>query len=773
MSTLEESQDNQVSALINDIKKDIQSNVQDDLKVKDGEAADIAAVVSILAEGVADIIDVKPEIQLNGRSEDEIIPNGAPETPNNDKENDAPKDSEIVVKVENIVENTANSISTVEINKNEAITDNVDPGNDNASSTLDETAKKDVFNSVIDNKLEINKSESEGPGIQPLNDEKVGSEIPNFNNSNTSLNEKPLENNEEADAEMVSDSEVSSVERLDGEKATCEIPNSNNSNTLNEKPIENNEQVDAKLVSDSTNIMEISAAENTETNQLTSFETDKSTIVIEEIKSVDSKENTKERETESSQMEIDVNEVVENISKDEADKSAIVESNSQLELPAESIGMQNRTSTISPKDFNATDVSVDEQNKLFKPEDQEKSESGDLRSSEAQKETPTDVEKKNNTNQPEEIADPVVNSVVFKASKDKISSLNDRDKQTSCKKDIRSVTEDKTVLTEENKTKSESIKNIASGKVKDSIITDATLTDIENNSDKQIDNEMIVDVSENESKSEQIDKCDSSLSDEKNNEVSKKSQVQQDSGDPNDSKSIVKNPVAEKLKDTDCVSVSSMEVDDDEIVPTEKVKRKINKGQDDSMDVLVTNNEDQVIEIFDQDVVESTENVKSKKKNEANSDTKTVDKPSTKTEEKLEDKVDISDEDDIKIVEDTKTKPEIPKKEEPSVENTQLPVVCKLSNTLDILSDEEEEPPAKVSKVEEKKPKPEDKQCIDIDDDDDIMLIEDSKETITDTAKAEIEKPQKTSDKVNDETGEKEASKSVEDPTPNINEKGT
>ncbi|XP_046968505.1 activating transcription factor 7-interacting protein 1 [Vanessa cardui] len=51
-----------------------------------------------------------------------------------------------------------------------------------------------------------------------------------------------------------------------------------------------------------------------------------------------------------------------------------------------------------------------------------------------------------------------------------------------------------------------------------------------------------------------------------------------------------------------------------------------------------------------------------------------------------------------------------------------LPLICKLSNTLDILSDEEEEP---VEKESQNKPSsPDEKQCINIEDDDDIMLID-------------------------------------------------
>lgn len=83
--------------------------------------------------------------------------------------------------------------------------------------------------------------------------------------------------------------------------------------------------------------------------------------------------------------------------------------------------------------------------------------------------------------------------------------------------------------------------------------------------------------------------------------------------------------------------------------------------------------------------------------------------------------------------------------------------VCRLSNTLDILSDDEEELPSKESEA----PKAEessDKQCINIEDDDDIMLIDE------DTCKTETPKPVDTSNNVEDtksdgqtdlETGEK------------------
>nr|XP_026488850.1 activating transcription factor 7-interacting protein 1 [Vanessa tameamea]XP_026488858.1 activating transcription factor 7-interacting protein 1 [Vanessa tameamea]XP_026488866.1 activating transcription factor 7-interacting protein 1 [Vanessa tameamea] len=51
-----------------------------------------------------------------------------------------------------------------------------------------------------------------------------------------------------------------------------------------------------------------------------------------------------------------------------------------------------------------------------------------------------------------------------------------------------------------------------------------------------------------------------------------------------------------------------------------------------------------------------------------------------------------------------------------------LSLICKLSNTLDILSDEEEETIEKES--QNKLPSPDEKQCINIEDDDDIMLID-------------------------------------------------
>lgn len=54
-------------------------------------------------------------------------------------------------------------------------------------------------------------------------------------------------------------------------------------------------------------------------------------------------------------------------------------------------------------------------------------------------------------------------------------------------------------------------------------------------------------------------------------------------------------------------------------------------------------------------------------------------------------------------------------------ESKKLSLICKLSNTLDILSDEEEEP---VQKESLKEASSVEKQCINIDDDDDIMLVD-------------------------------------------------
>ncbi|XP_026733803.1 activating transcription factor 7-interacting protein 1 [Trichoplusia ni] len=91
---------------------------------------------------------------------------------------------------------------------------------------------------------------------------------------------------------------------------------------------------------------------------------------------------------------------------------------------------------------------------------------------------------------------------------------------------------------------------------------------------------------------------------------------------------------------------------------------------------------------------------------------------------------------------DSKEKPEVNDAAPINSKNVDKPV-CRLSNTLDILSDDEEELPSKESEA----PKAEessDKQCINIEDDDDIMLIDE------DTCKTETPKPVDTSNNVED-----------------------
>ncbi|CAH0584493.1 unnamed protein product [Chrysodeixis includens] len=93
----------------------------------------------------------------------------------------------------------------------------------------------------------------------------------------------------------------------------------------------------------------------------------------------------------------------------------------------------------------------------------------------------------------------------------------------------------------------------------------------------------------------------------------------------------------------------------------------------------------------------------------------------------------------------------------PSNSNNVDKPVCRLSNTLDILSDDEEELPSKESEPP-KTVESNDRQCINIEDDDDIMLIDE------DTCKTETPIPVDTSNVVEDskseivtdlETGEK------------------
>ncbi|KAJ8715924.1 hypothetical protein PYW08_013209 [Mythimna loreyi] len=97
----------------------------------------------------------------------------------------------------------------------------------------------------------------------------------------------------------------------------------------------------------------------------------------------------------------------------------------------------------------------------------------------------------------------------------------------------------------------------------------------------------------------------------------------------------------------------------------------------------------------------------------------------------LKDDMDVEEIVETKKSEEQVTAPQVKEKPSAPVSSTN-PIVCKLSNTLDILSDDEDESP------KEETPKVEDlneKQCINIEDDDDIMLIDE------DTTKTETPKP--------------------------------
>ncbi|KAH9638567.1 hypothetical protein HF086_000968 [Spodoptera exigua] len=116
---------------------------------------------------------------------------------------------------------------------------------------------------------------------------------------------------------------------------------------------------------------------------------------------------------------------------------------------------------------------------------------------------------------------------------------------------------------------------------------------------------------------------------------------------------------------------------------------------------------------------------------------------------------------DVEVIEETKGNDQNSEKQNKDTPSTpsnieEQPIVCKLSNTLDILSDDEEEAPKEepTKAVESSE-----KQCINIEDDDDIMLIdEDTSKTETPpTVNSSIKEndPDKPDVKIDSETGEK------------------
>lgn len=136
--------------------------------------------------------------------------------------------------------------------------------------------------------------------------------------------------------------------------------------------------------------------------------------------------------------------------------------------------------------------------------------------------------------------------------------------------------------------------------------------------------------------------------------------------------------------------------------------------------------------------------------------------------------IEIIDEDDVNIIDidEEKTKIQSKEKSPERQETTTLPVVCKLSNTLDILSDDEEEASNEVANKPTES-STEEKQWINLDDDDDIMLIEEDSNSKdkTEVLKTKEEVEPKLRDKIDEETGEKHTTENL-DLTPKVNEKG-
>lgn len=108
--------------------------------------------------------------------------------------------------------------------------------------------------------------------------------------------------------------------------------------------------------------------------------------------------------------------------------------------------------------------------------------------------------------------------------------------------------------------------------------------------------------------------------------------------------------------------------------------------------------------------------------------------------------IELKDDMDVDEVEETTKSEENDTSSQPtekpsapvSSSNIDRPILCKLSNTLDILSDDEDEPPKAEPPTEIDS---NEKQCINIEDDDDIMLIDE------DTSKTKTPEPVVTSNK--------------------------
>lgn len=185
------------------------------------------------------------------------------------------------------------------------------------------------------------------------------------------------------------------------------------------------------------------------------------------------------------------------------------------------------------------------------------------------------------------------------------------------------------------------------------------------------------------------------------------------------------------------------EIQDCEEVPiVEKCVSDIvdkDKSENTAVDVNISEKPSAVINIIDnddEDIKITTQECSSIKKCDA-FDVISIDdnvKDAVSESQKFSSDVEILNEAGLKVIEEKNT-PNEDKLPEPILEKPvlkQLLVVCKLSNTMDILSDDEDDipvaKPSKENKTLSETPNKvqEQNKCINIDDDDDIMFIEDT-----------------------------------------------
>ncbi|KAJ8713675.1 hypothetical protein PYW07_014045 [Mythimna separata] len=213
--------------------------------------------------------------------------------------------------------------------------------------------------------------------------------------------------------------------------------------------------------------------------------------------------------------------------------------------------------------------------------------------------------------------------------------------------------------------------------------------------------------------------------------------------------------VIEKPSDTHTETATIPDVILDEPVPDEKLTEQANTVKNDGDSLECSENKDKPIE--------SPENKEKEMEIEEPvcDSTEVTSSNNTRASSPIELKDDM-DVEEILETEQSKEQVTTPQAKEKSSAPVNNNPICKLSNTLDILSDDEDESP------KEESPKVEDlneKQCINIEDDDDIMLIDDETTKTETPQPVDINKKEDVAIETEDKTDSETKEEKVEDTT--------